>query len=60
MDNDEIKSKILGLKSKRVGLIHCLWFIFKDMHFVANDLLKLNNAIKTCFISLNIILYYVF
>ena len=34
-----------------------------DIHVVAmlaNDLLKLNNAINTCLINLNIIIYHVF
>ena len=32
--------------------------LLKDKNFVANDLLKLINAINTSLISLNFILYY--
>ena len=32
--------------------------ILKDTQLFDKDLLKLNNAINTCLISLNIILYY--
>ena len=31
---------------------------YLDTHFVANDLLKLSNAINTCLINLNVILYH--
>ena len=32
--------------------------LFKDTHFVAKDLLNVNNAINTCLINLKIILYH--
>ena len=35
-----------GFKSIKVGLV-TPGLLFKDMHFVAKDLLKLNNAINT-------------
>ena len=41
----------------RVGLI-MHGSPFKNRHFAAKDLLKLNNTINTCLIKLNIILYY--
>ena len=46
-------------ESIRIGLAKHV-SLFRDIHFVANDLLKLNNEIKACLINLNIILYYVY
>ena len=53
--NGYLRSK--GFKSIRVGLtMH--GSSFKDRHFFAKGLLKLNNTTNTCLIRLNIILYY--
>ena len=35
-------------------------WLLKDINYVANDALKLNNAINTCLINLNVILNYSF
>ena len=43
--------------SKKVGII-MHGSLLKDIHFVAKDPLKLNNAINTCLIYLNIIWCY--
>ena len=34
--------------------------LFEGMHFLTNDPLKLNNAVKACLMNLKNILYYVF
>ena len=46
----------LGFKSMRVGLSKH-GSLFNDMHFVANNPLKLNNAMKSFLIYLNMIPY---
>ena len=48
-----------GIKKKRAGL-NKHGSSFRDIHFVANDTIKFNNAINFCLINLNIILYYSF
>ena len=48
-----------GFKSIRAGL-NKHGSSFRDIHFVANDTIKFNNAINFCLINLNIILYYSF
>ena len=48
-----------GFKSIRAGL-NKHGSSFRDIHFVANDTIKFNNAIDFCLINLNIILYYSF
>ena len=46
-----------GFKSIRVGLARHV-SLFKDTYLVVKDSLKINNAISTCLINLNFILYY--
>ena len=47
---------LFGFKSLRLDLTKH-GSSFRDMHSVANDQLKLDNAIKACLINLSIILY---
>ena len=47
---------LFGFKSLRLDLTKH-GSSFRDMHSVANDQLKFNNAIKACLINLSIILY---
>ena len=49
----------LVFKLIKVGLAK-YGLLSNDMHFVANDMLELNNEISTCLIDLNIILNYSF
>ena len=49
----------IRVKSIRVG-VAVSGLLFQDMHFAANNMLKLNDKINICLINLNIILYHVF
>ena len=51
MDSSTIFDYVRGFRLIRIGLaVHDL--LFRDIHFLANESLKLNNATSTCLVLL--------
>ena len=59
MDSDAVPESIHQDLCQKIKGLFIHGSIFNNLHFVGNDPLKLNNAIKAFLINLNIILYHI-